>query len=82
MQGISRLREAMERHKKNKDINIKHKTRLTGGRPTRNLPTPLTNDNKVRNINIFDDEQNIHDACNPFRSSRELRISEWLRAVS
>ena len=29
MQGINRLREAIERHKENKDINIKYKTPLT-----------------------------------------------------
>ena len=30
MTGFTRLREAIERHKENKDINIKYKTPLTG----------------------------------------------------
>jgi hypothetical protein len=30
MQGINRLKEAIERHKENKDPNLKYKTPLTG----------------------------------------------------
>lgn len=30
MQGLKRLQEAIERHRENKDINIKYKTPLTG----------------------------------------------------
>lgn len=30
MTGFTRLREAIERHRENKDINIKYKTPLTG----------------------------------------------------
>lgn len=30
MTGITRLREAIVKHKENKDINIKYKTPLTG----------------------------------------------------
>jgi hypothetical protein len=29
MQGLKRLQEAIERHRENKDINIKYKTPLT-----------------------------------------------------
>jgi hypothetical protein len=30
MQGIKRLKEAVQKHRENKDINIKYKTPLTG----------------------------------------------------
>ena len=30
MPGLNRLKEALERHRENKDINIKYKTPLTG----------------------------------------------------
>jgi hypothetical protein len=45
MQGINRLKEAIERHKENKDPNLKYKTPLTGRPPThqhRTLRQPLT----------------------------------------
>ncbi len=47
MQGISRLKEAIERHKENKDINIRYKTPLTGKRPTTaTVITPPANNHK------------------------------------
>lgn len=84
MQGISRLKSAIERHKENKDINIRFKTPLTGKRPTRTLPPTTTpaNEDKVRNINTKDDEQRVEDACNPLQYSREVLISKWLRELS
>lgn len=39
MQGINRLKEAIERHKENKDPNLKYKTPLTGKRPPTNACT-------------------------------------------
>jgi hypothetical protein len=39
MQGINRLKEAIERHKENKDPNLKYKTPLTGKRPPFNVRT-------------------------------------------
>jgi len=35
MQGLKRLQEAIERHRENKDINIKYKTPLTSESPSR-----------------------------------------------
>jgi hypothetical protein len=39
MQGINRLKEAIERHKENKDPNLKYKTPLTGRPPPINTAT-------------------------------------------
>jgi hypothetical protein len=40
MQGIKRLKEAVQKHRENKDINIKYKTPLTG--KTEPSPHPHT----------------------------------------
>ena len=85
MQGISRLKEAIERHKENKDINIRYKTPLTGKRPTTTtiIRSPANNrPPQVRNKDTKDDEQRVEDACNPLRYSREVLISKWLRELS
>lgn len=94
MQGLKRLQEAIERHRENKDINIKYKTPLTSkslwAKPgSRDMPsllssTPHFADDSppaVRNVNTFTDEQAIDDACNPIRCDRHVRISEWVRGV-
>jgi hypothetical protein len=39
MQGFNRLKEAIERHKENKDPNLKYKTPLTSKRPPQNTKT-------------------------------------------
>lgn len=41
MQGLKRLQEAIERHRENKDINIKYKTPLTSKCPFHPLPALL-----------------------------------------
>ena len=83
MQGIVKLREAIERHRENKDINIRYKTPLTSKRPHHStaFPHPLTSSTE-RNVENLIDKQNVYDACNPAECSREVRISEWLRVVS
>src|SRR2546421_1404413 len=83
MQGLSRLKEAIERHKENKDPNLKYKTPLTGKRPRTNNSTARSrlNVSAVRNIQTKDDEQRIDDACNPLQRSRSVRVSEWLQLV-
>jgi DNA-binding MurR/RpiR family transcriptional regulator len=82
MQGFNRLKEAIERHKENKDPNLKYKTPLTSKRPPQNTKTsPCLNVSAVRNIQTKDDEQRIDDACNPLQRSRSVRVSEWLQLV-
>lgn len=87
MQGIKRLKEAVQKHRENKDINIRYKTPLTSKCHSicqvviqqsiayRMLTTP------VRNIANHCDSQAIDDACNPLRSNRSVLISNWLRSV-
>jgi DNA-binding MurR/RpiR family transcriptional regulator len=82
MQGFNRLKEAIERHKENKDPNLKYKTPLTSKRPHKHHDIPQSlNVSAVRNIQTKDDEQRIDDACNPLQRSRSVRVSEWLQLV-
>jgi hypothetical protein len=82
MQGFNRLKEAIERHKENKDPNLKYKTPLTSKRPHQHHDIPQSlNVSTVRNIQTKDDEQRIYDACNPLQRSRSVRVSEWLQLV-
>lgn len=81
MKGFG-LKAAIERHKENKDINVRFKTPLTGRRPTTPSQTARTDCKQVRNINTKDDEQAVDDACNPLQYSREVLISKWLRELS
>ena len=39
--------------------------------------TPMT----LRNMASFNDNQAVEDACNPARSNRKLRISQWIGGV-
>lgn len=83
MQGIKRLKEAVQKHRENKDINIKYKTPLTSkSLPSRHpLLTADRSTTAVRNVNSHCDKQNIDDACNPLRSHRRVLISNWLLSV-
>lgn len=83
MQGIMRLKEAIERHRENKDITLKYKTPLTSKSAKLALCylTSLTRPSPVRNKDTFDDEQRIQDACDPLRFSRNVRISTWVRSL-
>ena len=91
MQGVMRLKEAIERHRENKDINLKFKTPLTSEfspylpsllPPLHRIPhTNHSSPPPVRNKDTFDDEQRIYDACNPLHFSRTVRISTWVRGI-
>ncbi len=42
MQGLKRLQEAIERHRENRDINIKYKTPLTGKSARQGFSSPFS----------------------------------------